>query len=459
MKIALIYGRSIEGCGVSKAGKEMQYWADKNNHICDVFSYTIWKYARKDNHKIRYTDFTENDLDSLADNLNNNYDIVVFHSYPLNKFDTKKSLMFFEFVKKLYKPVLIGFMHELIKMNVNKISYLVPLMNHMDIIYNFTEDTYFSQNISKILPSKKLGERTKKFTMWVNFDYLIDNFRNKWPLDKKEKGLLYLGRWTTMKDPRRVVDIGYLIKQQDPNFFVQLHGIESSVGAKFDIMDHPHTTYHKTNRDLGDGPIDVYMEYEFNTGMNLLASKYFGASFYALNDNNINGYGNRMEYTQIETIAVGTVPLFDKHWGENNFLKTGEKYIDVPYSAIYSDKNDLQSTADYLLELSNNKNEIEKYRQTGLDIVKSEYDADLVLKELFENALDIGKDKNKYSEEMLFLNIHENFYNDYLKETKKGNKVFLGIKQFLDKELSIGIEGKEQFIKKFENKKTFFNLI
>lgn len=453
-RFALVYGQSIEGCGVSRNGSEFQHWFNKNGIELTVYSYDERTYNRRDAHELNFKSFMRDDIGNIVNELNQ-YDAVLFNSYPSNKFNKESIIDFYEKLIKKITTIKVGFMHELNKTNIDKVPYLVGIMNQMDIIYNFSEETWFAQTISQMLPSKKIGNRVKKFTMWFNFD-LLENYRNTISLSDKEKKLLYIGRWTTMKDPRRVLDLGPMLLEH--GIEPELMGIERSIGAKFDIFDHPNIIDRTGKKEkIGEtGCVPVYGTYIRDEGMEKLANSLFGCSFYRMPKTPEN-YGNRMEYTQIETIAVGSIPVFDEDWGINNKTKDGKRYIDIPYSAIYSNKEDLQGTVDKLYEVANNIDLQKKYRETSYKIAKSEFDADIVIPEMFNDILNIGKDNDIFTcDEDLIRHFitgegQDEFINLYRKYNSDGEIVVLGIRElFRDKEFCILDGKKEKRIKRFK---------
>jgi glycosyltransferase involved in cell wall biosynthesis len=457
-KFALVYGQSIEGCGVTRNGSEMQHWFDKNQIHFTVYSYDERMYNRRDAHKLSFTPFTRENIDEIVAELNT-YDAVVFNSYPSSKFPDEAIIDFYEKVVKGVTTVKMGFMHELNKTNIDKIPFVVGIMNQMDLIYNFSEDTWFSKTISTMLPSKTLHERVKKFTMWFNFD-VLQPLRDGIKLEDKEKKLLYIGRWTTMKDPRRVLELGPMISAKDPEFKTELIGIERSIGAKCDIFDHPHTL-DCTGKEPKIGPkscVPVYGTYVREEGMQTLAKSLFGCSFYRMPKAPEN-YGNRMEYTQIEVIAAGSIPVFDKHWGENNRTLDGRRYIDIPYSAIYSDKENLDDTVDQLIKVANDRELQEKIRETSYKIVVDEFSCDNVLPEMFSYILEKGKDENKFKNDRDLIKhlVNPKIQDEYLalydEYTAKGRIPVMGIKELTENIFSVLDGKKEEVIKVFKIKK------
>lgn len=445
-KIALMMGQSIEGCGVSRNAAEMYLWSKKAGVTLDIYSYDERKYNRRDAHEMEFIPFTRENIEETVEKLNT-YDMILFNSYPSNKFPKESIIDFYEKIIKGVTTTKVGFMHELNKTNIDKIPYLVGIMNEMDIIYNFSEQTWFSKTMDELLPSKNIGERIKKFTMWFNFEELEEKYRNKYTLTDKEKKLLYLGRWTTMKAPRRVLDLAPILLERDNKFKSELKGIERSIGAKFDIFDHPNTLdcTRKVPEENPTGFVPVYGPYIREEGMGHLAKSLFGASFYRMPKSH-EDYGDRMEYTQIETIAVGTIPVFDKDWGENNHTKDGRRYIDIPYSAIYSDEEGLEDTAVSLIEISKNPQLQEKYREVSYQLVKDEFDANIVLPEMFNYILSIGKDNNKYkSDDELILEITQNeeFLKDAKEQMELNEIVVLGVRELTNNILCI-LDGKKE---------------
>lgn len=452
--IAMVMGQSIEGCGVSRTCAEMQTWCNKNNVPFTIYSYDERKYTRRTIHNITFVPFLIEDIDDIVKELNK-FDVVLFNSYPSNKFPKESIIRFYHGLVKKVTTKKVGFMHELNKTNIDKIPYLLGIMNEMDLIYNFSEETWFSQTIEKILPSKVIGKRTKKFTMWFNFDEL-DKIRNV-DVDSKNKELLYLGRWTSGKDPSRVLNLAPLLIEKDKDFKCELIGIERSIGAKFDIFDHPNTIdmTMKEPKYGETGCVNVYGVYNRNDGMKKLSDTMFGCSFYRMSVP--SDYGNRMEYTQIEIIACGAIPVFDKHWAENNRRKNGKTYFESEYSGIYSDKENLEETVEAIIKVSKDKELQRKIIDTSYKIVKEEFDADNVLPEMFNYMLDIEKDENKFStdEELIRSLIDDKFEKEFIdlyNFYRYDEIVVLGIRELYNNNIFSILDGKkEKEIKAFKN--------
>ena len=145
-----------------------------------------------------------------------------------------------------------------------------------------------------------------------------------------------------------------------------------------------------------------------------------------------------MEYTQIEIIGCGTIPVFDKHYGENNFDSNGDRYIDNDYLAVWSSREDLEETADKLISIADNPSEQKLYRDSSFDFIDREFNADNVLPEMFDYILKTGKDQNKFVNDKLLMNHlfqSDKAFTDYLEILEQGKVPAVGIKQVTNQSL------------------------
>ena len=442
MKIAMIFGKGLDGCGVQRGAVEIATWAQRNNVQFHVYSMKGRSFARAKGHSmpIEPVDFKHTEIPSLVEKLNSEYDIVILNSYPSSKHDPAAIIAFYEnLVKKIDKPVLVGMMHEIKKANIDAIPMILPILNYCDIVYNFSEKTFFSNEFSSYFPSKNLGERTKRFKMWIDLTELKKNYRDVYSLKDKDRKLMYVGRWTSMKDPRRVLDLYPIMQQKDPSFRLALHGIERSIGAKFDIIDHPNSVYDLNFKEYDwnvDG-VPTFGPYNYADGMELISTSLFACSFYRLPKEPHN-YGDRMEYTQIEIIGCGTIPVFDKHYGEHNFDSNGDRYIDNDYLAVWSSRDDLGETADKLISIANSPSEQKLYRDSSFNFIDREFNADNVLPEMFDYILKTGKDHNKFVDDKSLMNHlfkSDKAFTDYLGILEQGKVPAVGIKQVTNQSL------------------------
>jgi len=96
MKIAIIFGKGLDGCGVQRSAIEMATWAKRNNVKFDVYEYVGRTFCRAGGQKFpdKHNKFDITQLDELAVRLDNEYDIVILNSYPSIKQGSRTSSTF-----------------------------------------------------------------------------------------------------------------------------------------------------------------------------------------------------------------------------------------------------------------------------------------------------------------------------------------------------------------------------
>ncbi len=389
----MVLGKGLDGCGVQRGAIEMMLWAKRHGHKYDIFYVDERGFARGYKHgKLDFKRMKVPDFRTHADNIDKNYDVVVLNSYPSAKHTHACVHGFYhDFVKRINRPVIVGMMHEITKQMIDRIPMLFLILNRCDVVRCFSEKTWFANEFKKYFPRK----RVERFRIWTSLPEL-DALRLKHADRPRLKRLLYMGRWTTMKDPRRCLELAPILERLDPEFDVRLIGIEKSVGAKFDVIVHPRCEYYKypTPDKLAltpqPGKSLAYGPYAYDVGLDQMTQSMFGASFYQLPKSPEN-YGDRMEYTQIEMISVGSIPVFDKNFGENNYTPDGKRFIDEWALAVWSDKYDLEWTAAVLHSLSLDPAMQKQYRDSSYEFVRQNFNADVILPDFFESALKAGK--------------------------------------------------------------------
>jgi hypothetical protein len=62
MKVAIILGRGIEGCGVTRYALEEQDWYKKNKIECNIYASCDKKWGRKDAQENDIIEFTNSEI-------------------------------------------------------------------------------------------------------------------------------------------------------------------------------------------------------------------------------------------------------------------------------------------------------------------------------------------------------------------------------------------------------------
>ena len=435
MKIAIVFGKGLDGCGVEKYAAVFQEFLSEE---VDVFSLKEKSFTRSGCHIGPYKEFLPEDMRETAKMLDENYDIVIYNSYPgnSNKPSTIRSF-FFDLMLNVNKPITVGMMHEIKKANYERIPMHIAIANQCDQVYNFSTTTDYSTAVKSILTHKK--DRIRRFAMPMGINY------KSTPFEQKEKRIIYAGRWTSMKGPNRILNF---LNIPNNEFKANLIGIERSIGAKGDIIDHPNCTY-QPKFDNWKEDIDnfsIFGPYPYDVGQELLSTSMFGYSGFTLPKEPQN-YGDRMEYSQMEIFINGTIPVFDKHYGENNVDSNGVRYIDNDKIALWSAEKDLSDVYDQMVEIANNKELYEEYVKNGKEFVYREVSSDIVVPAFVKEIQELGKDENKISFDELLTLVHgengiENF--NKMAEAQPDYALAFNVKDCVRNEYSYYIKKKRE---------------
>jgi hypothetical protein len=449
LKIALIFGKGFENCGVERGAHELFLWGQKNKATVHLYGYNK-KYSRAGAHNnAEEIIFKDKNIKEITEHINNNYDIVMFMSYPQNKFDHNYCKNFYHIMYKgITKPIKVMQVHDIHSGQIDKSLYLVSMIHNADMVFHFDTDTWFSKIVNE-LGLQKIGDRLNKYTLWINFDEL-----KKFWSKEKTKGLVSVTRWSSLKNIGRTIEIQNHILNKHPKWNCKVYGVERSIGAKFDILDRPDITYvNPSGKKDGNGKVEVYGPISRNEGLTHIANSIFASSFFSLPKAPQN-YGNRMEYTQIEIIGVGTIPVFDKHWAQNNKLSDGRYYYDIPYSAIYTDGTNTQEIAEQLIKLANQPDEQIKYLKTSFDLVYNEFNADTVIPKALDLIISKGKNPNQLSDYEICEKFANKEFADKVQELEQQGKIpCLGIGEFQKLEVYYLDEHKQKLYAKCKPKK------
>lgn len=381
LKVAFVLMKGFDGCGVSRFAIEHQKQLRSQGDICDIYSFDnlyIREKAHSDKDIIIYEKFTDVDFSK--------YDIFVLNSYE-KEFNEED----FNYYKSL-PCIKVAMMHEITRANVSRIKHAWDWVFASDVVSSFSDTMDFTQDL-----------REKGFDMSKYFSFRMamnDNDMNdlyaKSMATTKNPGLIYFGRWTSMKDPHRLFDY----KQMDPTTPYNMIGIERSIGAFYDIFNNPLCDAAKLgfldsvddfyNANLDPNKVGVFPPVNRDVALEILSRTLYGCSFYRLKKNKIHNLGNRMEFTQIEMSCV-CLPVFDIEWGKNTFdIVTGKSFYELGDNAIYSDVNNLQASLDEMKALSQDKDAYDRRRKNIFDLVKRNYGSTNNLKYFYDTILNIA---------------------------------------------------------------------
>lgn len=396
-KIAIMMGRSIEGCGVTRYALEMQAWYKANGYQCDIYASSDKQWGRKDAQENEIIEFDNDEVETLAKKIDSTYDVVYYQSLPSKSHSEEYQQAFFEhMVQGIKNPVKLAFQNDHKLQSLSRNYKIWETMAEMDGAYTHALTSFFAKKM------KELNPKVELIKMGVGFDF--ESLKQYWkPIDSQIRRVSYFGRFAGFKDPQRMITLQPFL--QEVNIISEMRGIERSIGslALFynDLSDRKNS--YKTNiyevkkkdKDLVQTPEKVWIYGPYNRleGVEELSKSMFGADFYNLEP---ELYGDNTEYAMCEIIAAGCVPVFDIHWAKHCKHEDGRMFDTISNFAIYSDgssETGLRQTAQQLNELANDHKKREQRRLDCFEIAKSHCDSDTVYRQVHSNAVRLLESK------------------------------------------------------------------
>jgi len=392
MKIALVLAKGVEGCGLTRHTIEFYNWLIKEGHDATIYAAIEKRWPRHKMTDIVATEFKRKDIPNIAKQLELN-DVVYYTSYPHKSVGDEFNEDFIEHcIYGLKNPIKVGNCLDHNTANLAKNYKYWDVMKSMDAMFNYSARSNFANKLRDHAPDTPLIEMNLNpydYDAWSNVVV---------PVEEQERRTTYFGRFAGFKDPFRMFDIMELMKNH--NFVTECRGVERSMGAlpmflqedrktlRPDIFEvnekkNPITYPQETNKLYIHGP------YNLAEGMGELGKSMFGAEFFNLPE---RLYGSMIEYAMCEVIAAGTIPLFDKHWGEHVIHRTeGVPFIELEDFAIFVDRDNVEASIPLMLELANDHERRDAFRKNSLRLAKLHNEPDVVNTDLFAAIENVEK--------------------------------------------------------------------
>jgi len=420
-KIAILrgYPRMIDG--ESTSVEEMYNWSLKNDlEIVTYYYHPIWKRNEptyKDKYQHKYKIFNYTQIENIKNELNK-YDLIILLNFPkmhsgLKAEDIKA---FFEMYKDL-KPIKIQMQHTSFLKAINETPYLWAYLNFSDAIYNHSAKSYYIKEIAQALPSKK--DKCYPMHLWIDI-----NKKRDFEI-KKENSIVYIGRFVLYKGPKKLLDLSEKLK--DNGFNCYIYGMDTSMGCKHNILNHKNcNNLLQKNLPRNENPIvDTYPRIANSQVIDIFSNYMFAwVPFKFSSDIEQSFYGDRMEYTMQEAILAGSILIVNKQWAQRCRTKEGKSYITIDNFAVIYDEDNPDTMINQLKEISKSKELQTLYRQTAFEVLKNEYDTNIVLPDLFNQLFLINKDNEKFQnlkDLVFYLTQNQLLTNEFIKLYNSNN--------------------------------------
>lgn len=377
MKYVLLMGRGIEGTGNTKYAVELQQYLKETGNDCFTIANSdkIWGREKSHANEIIHMSFECNE--SKIIDICKTADVVIVLSTPARNFPEFSKLAFYNIVKDVFehnvKTIYIQVDHKIQSINRN----FYADWEYTDIFDYFTMVFTHSRHGDFVRFCENNGIPTDNFKYgddgcfigingldWDKYLILRKDFA-----DKTYKTVKFIGRAANWKGPWLVRDIHakYL---KDAGYITTLEGIEGSIQtvkelyketkpdriSRDDVLLFINTaSKRKLNSNTlnfeRNKPVYVLPPYDNIDALDRMSKCQFGIELLLLEDGVLS---NIMEYAMMEIVAVGTIPVFRKRWGEM-FKVNGKPIIEYDCGTIFMDENDPQKAINVMNELSNDE--------------------------------------------------------------------------------------------------------
>lgn len=394
MKYVLLMGRGIEGTGNTKYAVELQKYIESQGNSCVTFANADKKWGREKSHpnKIKLCSF-EYEEDSITKECLN-ADVIIILSTPAKNYDYFSKLAFHDIITDCSN----------MKKNIVYIQVDHKIQSINRNYYADKEFLDFFDCLTKVIAHSRNGDFTKfcnknnidtsKFLYGDDIGFVgingldWDAYLGYWKHfdDKEYKTIKFIGRSAIWKGPWLLRDI-HQNHFKDLGFITTIEGIEGSIQTVQEL--YKETKPNRVSRDdviirlktadknaLNNGTMTfkryenayILPPYDNTYALERMSKQQFGIELLLLNDDVLQ---NIMEYAMMEIVAVGTIPVFRKRWGEM-FKINGKPIIELNSGTIWLDENDPCEAINQMLELADDETRYNQMRNTAFEFY-SEY--------------------------------------------------------------------------------------
>lgn len=397
MNIAIIMGRGIEGCGVTKFTVEQTKWLFKNGHDYTVYASKDKSWSRKKSHILQNTiqlKFAKKEeVDKMITGCNN-ADVVIINSLPSVGHPTDAIIQFKRFLSEVKKPIVV-IQHDHSIQSIRRNAAIEETVYRADVIFGHSSRSDFAKYVSNLTGtgiSPLFCEDTSKPVHNFQPGMDFDEVRKTYWLDIDQTNPLHhkwIGRTTSWKG---YVQLFKLHNEflRNGGYITTLEGIERSQGypefAKLSEMNAMIGQDINTIELEQNQPAYVFGPYNNHEMLQRMAKCGFGYQLTLLDARFIE---RSIEYTHCEVASIGVVPVFRKLYGERcTHRATGDKLIQCKNTGtIWLDDEEMEPAYELIKKLTQDKVMRNEYREMAFEFYKSHQDASHTFSEMMKKIL------------------------------------------------------------------------
>ena len=394
--VAIIMGRGIEGCGVTKFTIEQCKYYERNGYDYKVFASKDKSWTRKNAHNtanIHQLKFAKDDeVDEMIKDINK-ADVAIINSLPSLSTNEEAIENFKRLLNEIQVPVAL-IQHDHNIQSIRRNAALDESIKRANVIFVHSTDNDFAKYAGErtgaqiTLFSQEDGTPILPFQPGMHFDD-VKNLYWKTKIDMQDSmHHKWIGRTVAWKGFEEMFKYhnNYLM----PNgMLTTFEGIDRSPAfLHFKELSEFENLLNKNPNecDLSEAygsPAHVFGPYVQEEMLERLSKAAFGYQLSRLKPHFIQ---RSIEYTHCEVVCTGTIPVFNKRYGDAcTHRHYGKKLTECENSGtIWFDENNLDETLNQMLSIYNNPKKREKMRNDAFDFYKLHQDADYTFKDIME---------------------------------------------------------------------------
>ena len=384
MKIAIILGRGIEGCGVTKYTYELEWWLHENNHSTVIYADRSKKWSRNDAHELlnlHHVNFGKNEFEKVYEGCKSS-DLIIFNSLPSVNHSKESQKSFSKLLDLNVRKVLIQHDHN--KSSLRRNALLEESFQKSDVLFAHSTTGDFAD----IVNTPNLFDFKKRTINLMQPGINFGLYRNRYwkSIDKQDpKHHKWIGRTVSWKGYDLMMKFHDELMEID--HLTTFEGIDRSPAymdfkSKYKFYDELKSDVDDTNLDDRYGKVaSVFGQYINSELLERMSSCAYGYQLSKLKPKYI---AHSLEFTHLEPVAVGVIPVFRKEYGDACIHRHyGKPLTELDSGTIWLTDNNMDECISTIKELSTDESMRNEYRELAYQCY-SWYDSKYVFDDMFK---------------------------------------------------------------------------
>ena len=389
--------RGLEGCGVTKFSLEQREWFNKHGHDATIVYANDIGFTRNKAHD--YKNVTTpvklgEDYDT-AIKLVNDCDILIINSVPAISVPESTKSNYLKLIDNISPSIkVVVYQHDHRILSLRRNIGLKETVKRADVIFSHSSKGDFNTKLMpEFFPAPNLmdmfSDDVKTIPVVHNFQPAM-NIRKvrdaHWKDDISNTEMnvhRWIGRTTSWKGYNLMFDFHDKVLRPNKQITI-LEGLERS--PAFITVKRDYTfDYHRYYKDMKPGidmnaqAVDRYVNKDMLERMSMTG---FG---YQLSKLPPNYFERSLEYTHLELIASGTIPVFRKEAGDNLLHRTKNiPLTECDSGIIWLTSDNYDESFELMKELASDKKLYNSTREKAFEFILEHQDSEQCFKEQFD---------------------------------------------------------------------------